>query len=62
MTELTARLSVAEEDARKLKKENEKLERKFKEAELVAAQADIAGAEVHACTMYIHIHIHELPR
>ena len=55
MTEHTARLSVAEEDARKLKKENEKLERKLKEAELVAAQAYIAGAEVlymyNVCTL-----------
>ena len=53
MTEHTARLSIAEEDARKLKKENEKLERKLKEAELVAAQAYIAGAEVHVQCMYI---------
>ena len=57
-TDLTVRLSVAEEDAHKLKKENEKLERKLKEAEMVAAQADVAGTEVHVhvhCT-YRHIH------
>ena len=59
-TDLTVRLSVAEEDAHKLKKENEKLERKLKEAEMVAAQADMAGTEVHVHvhSTYRHIHVH----
>ena len=57
-TDLTVRLSVAEENAHKLKKENEKLERKLKEATMVAAQADAAGTEVHVHCTYRHIHVH----
>ena len=50
MTRLTERLSMADEEREKVRKEKEKLERKLKEAETVAAQANSAAVEV--CVMY----------
>jgi predicted RNase H-like nuclease (RuvC/YqgF family) len=46
VTALTKQLSTAEDEVQKLKKENEKLERKLKEAEEVAHQAGAAATEV----------------
>ena len=46
MTRLSEMLSEAEQRANSLKKEKEKLERKLKEAEEVAKQAEMATAEV----------------
>lgn len=47
VTLLTTKLSEAEEEVQKLKKEKEKLERKLKESEEVASQAGNAAIEVH---------------
>lgn len=66
VTTLTQRLSEAEEEAEGLRKEKEKLERKLKEAEEVAAQTSIAAQEVktlhlqivYTYRLYISIHIH----
>lgn len=65
VTTLTQRLSEAEEEAEGLRKEKEKLERKLKEAEEVAAQTSIAAQEVktlhlqivYTYRLYISIHI-----
>ena len=55
-TDLSERLRIAEEDARKLKKEKEKLEHKLKEAKMAAANVD--ETEVNSTCIWIDALIH----
>lgn len=48
VTALTKRLSSAEDVAKRLKMEKEKLERKLKETEEVAAQTELAAVQVQS--------------